>query len=184
MSLQCLRPLTRDLRFQVFKRSIHPELFESLKSRRIVRNGVVMTARLLAEGHVVEFRTDDVTITETVCTRVDLFSSNHELTNSSLLNSRHEQFLLSPKAKFHIGYHAEVLDEGQFKAISEEIAADSRKATISCILDSGGHSDLMPLSYLNIDAVPGAVIVQAFHTYPEERAVLRTQSLLEMTAND
>jgi hypothetical protein len=38
---------------------------------------------------------------------------------------------------------------------------------------------LNPISLVTVDAVRGGVAVQAFHTFPDECAVVKTQSLIE-----
>ena len=69
MSVQFARPSVSDLMFQVFGRSVHPELLTVFDRRVFVTAGYVADVGICEAGHVASFRTDDGTVTEIAATR-------------------------------------------------------------------------------------------------------------------
>ena len=59
-----VRPRIAELVFQLYGRSLHPELFEILGTRRIERGGYIANVQITNAGHVVTWQYDGITLTE------------------------------------------------------------------------------------------------------------------------
>ena len=59
-----VRPKVAELAFQLYGRSLHPELFEVFRTRCIERNGYVAKIDITSAGHVVTWRYGGLTLTE------------------------------------------------------------------------------------------------------------------------
>ena len=58
-----LRPKVGELVFQLYGRSLHPELFEIRATRSIDRGGYAATIAITTAGHLVTWRKDGLTLT-------------------------------------------------------------------------------------------------------------------------
>ena len=59
-----LRPKVKELTFQLFSRSLHPELFDVFKTRQIQRGSYNAQVDITRDGHVITFQHDGTTIAE------------------------------------------------------------------------------------------------------------------------
>ena len=59
-----VRPRITELVFQLYGRSLHPELFEIHQTRQIERGGYIATVQITNAGHVVTWQYGNLTLTE------------------------------------------------------------------------------------------------------------------------
>ena len=79
-------------------------------------------------------------------------------------------------------FAAERIDAEVFAHLNAELTVDAGRGGL---FSSGGGSNRLaptPLSRLYVEARPRGLSVQAFHTFPDERAIVRTQALFEVRA--
>ena len=62
-----VRPKVAELAFQLYGRSLHPELFEVFETREIERGGYTAKIDITTAGHVVTWRYGGITLTEVAC---------------------------------------------------------------------------------------------------------------------
>jgi hypothetical protein len=58
--------------------------------------------------------------------------------------------------------------------------ADARKAILTAALPGSSASSPDCLSYLMSDLLPEGLVIHSFHTFPDNGAVLRIQTLFEV----
>ena len=73
------------------------------------------------------------------------------------------------------GRHAE-----PFAHLHEELAAEGARKGLVFHCKEGNRIGLSPLGVVIAEALPRCLSVRAFHTFPDELAVLKTQSLFEL----
>ena len=69
-----------------------------------------------------------------------------------------------------------------FRHLCEEAALDAARDGLFHRFRSANRLAPAPLSHLHIDAQAGTLAIQSFHTFPDECAIVRTQSLFELKA--
>lgn len=163
----------------VFKRSIHPELYLT-ESRRAfaIRNWRVRVG-LCLDGHVIEYRSKNLTLTEFVTTAGGSLPPSHRLLDESVVGTRHESIPVDSGTTIHLAVQSERLERGPFEKLQQEFAIDSRKARIAQTFHEGHGAQFKATSHIFVDALPNAVVSQCFHTFPGEESVIRTQFLIE-----
>ena len=68
-----VRPKIAELVFQLYGRSLHPELFEVHSARQIERGGYRATVQITNAGHVITWQYEGITLTEVAA------AANHPL---------------------------------------------------------------------------------------------------------
>ena len=71
------------------------------------------------------------------------------------------------------------LAEPLFRQVHEELLADGRKRGLLHLLHPHHRFALSPLGFVTADARPGCLVINSFHTFPAECALLKTQTLIE-----
>jgi hypothetical protein len=62
----------------------------------------------------------------------------------------------------------------------EELTADGERQGLLHTFDASGRMRLGALSYINVETRNRSMLVQAFHTFPDDYAIVKSQSLFEL----
>ncbi|MBX3445082.1 MAG: DUF2617 family protein [Planctomyces sp.] len=182
MQLQYVRPSAFDLAFRLYERAIHPELFDVFAATRSSGRDWSADIRVSVAGHIVEFRGAGQNVTE-VTGPVSLSLPERGLcVGHRLGGSKDWTFSLESGLKVHFSAHVEAVDPEVFRNLDQELSLDARDATLSHRFPGGHRLQPGPLSVIQIESLTHGVLIHAFHTFPENFAVLRTQSLYETGA--
>ena len=68
----------------------------------------------------------------------------------------------------------------QVAFLQEELALDAARRGLLHRFDASGRMALGALSYINVDVRDRQLLVQAFHTFPDDYAIVKSQSLFEI----
>jgi hypothetical protein len=178
MGVPFVRPRVADLVFRLFDRPLHPELFEVLASRTIKRDGYTLCSRLTRSGHVLGWTDGRVHIEEVTATaEMELPGGGRLLAHvfDGGWNGRCEL----GGVRYRVSSQLEVLPAEQFVHVHEELAADGARKGLVYHCKAENRLALSPLGVVIVTAVPRGLSAAAFHTFPDELAVIKTQSLIE-----
>jgi hypothetical protein len=81
--------------------------------------------------------------------------------------------------RYLVNSQLEVLPLEQFLHVHEELAADGAKKGLVFHCKSGNRLGPSPLGVVIVQTVSDGLSVTAFHTFPDELALIKTQSLIE-----
>lgn len=84
------------------------------------------------------------------------------------------------EVRYHVSYQLESVPPDVYLQVHREMQADARKATLAVAMPGSTESSPNCLSYLMTDLVPDGLVVHSFHTFPDNGAVLRIQTLFEV----
>ncbi len=179
MAPPLVRPPAAGLVYRLFDRPLHPELVASLATRRVNREGALLSVTLTSAGHLLAWRRGDVVLTELIAVATDeLPTTGQRLGWDIESGERRGRFLLG-NTIYRVGVSLEYLPPEVFLHVHEELAADAAKRGFVAHLQPHHRLGLAPLGFVTAEPVPNGLYVQAFHTFPEEFAVLKVQSLIE-----
>jgi hypothetical protein len=179
MPLQITRPDAADMILRTFERPIHPELFESTSHCTLNFGGNRARLRIGRTGHVLEFRSADATITEVAATKHEEFPLNRRVVDRRLIGYRTHMIDLS-FVRYHCSYQLEHVPLDIYLQLHREFEMDAQNATLSCEFPGSSPQSPTCISLLKCDILPEGLVVHAFHTFPDNAAVLRTQTLFEL----
>lgn len=169
-----------DLSFQVFNRALHPEWFATRVHRRIPQQRWEADLRIICGGHVVIFASCGVRLTEILCGPETILPEPGLLFLSGVRSERSARLQSQGVIEYQTCFEVERVDPEVFSHLSAELLADGNRHTL--VHRSGSRNRLAPapLSQLQIDSRVRGLSVQSTHTFPEEYAIVRSQSLYEL----
>ena len=185
MAVPTLRPRVTDLVFRVYARPLHPEFFTRRKVRRVERAGFTLTAAITPAGHTLEWTRGGVAIMEVLSAADDGLPDaglrmRHRV--DALDAGRRGRCELALDIRYEMGLRSETLAPEVFAHVQRELIEDGARRGMlfhAATLRPGASPGLSPVSYLTVDPIAAGLAVSAFHTFPEEFVIVRTQSLLE-----
>ena len=172
MTVGYLRPDVADMVLRVLDRSVHPELFETLCQITIPVGPNQATLRISNFGHAIEFRTPEKVITEPL-------PLQGRMVDRRLIGYRTHTFEC-PGLKYHCSYQLDTVPAEVYLQVHREMEADAHKAILTAALPGSSVSSPDCLSYLMSDLLPEGLVIHSFHTFPDNGAVLRIQTLFEV----
>jgi hypothetical protein len=72
------------------------------------------------------------------------------------------------------------MDPEVFWTFQEELTRDSERQGMLQRFDSSGRMALGAISYIHVESRARSLSVQAFHTFPDDYAVVKSQSLFQI----
>ena len=178
MTVGYARPNVSDMVLRVFERSVHPELFDTVSETHVKIGSGVATLRLGRHGHLLEYRTEHSTLTEIATSRFAPLPSQFCVVDRRLIGYR-THTVESPGVRYHCSYQLESAPADIYLTLHRELETDARTSTLAVALPGSSTSSPDCLSLLKCDLLPGGLVVHAFHTFPDDGAVLRIQTLFE-----
>lgn len=180
MSVSSVRSSVSNLVFHLYDRSVHPELFDAFAGTAVGRKAFQADVVICDAGHVVSFRHGDRTVTEVTTARQQPLPQRKRLLDKRLKGNREESLQLEGGLQYHVSYNLEQLEPEVFLHINEELVMDCGHADVAHRFPPGSRLSPGPLSLVRIDAGTRSLLIHAFHTFPENCAVVKTQSLYEL----
>jgi hypothetical protein len=179
MSAFLLRPRVADLVFQLYGRPLHPEFFDILAVRKIQREDYELTVRITRTGHVITWENSQVCLTEVTAVADQPLPERRLLLSYRIRGEHSETLTCAHGICYQTCFQVEVLPAEIFFHIHDEILADGDKRGLLYNFQPNHRLSLAPLGFVAAEARAGCLILSTFHTFPDEHAVVKTQSLIE-----
>ncbi len=176
-----VRPNVKELVFQLYGRSLHPELFEIHARRQIERNAYQATVAITSGGHVLTWRKAGLTLTEVAASGSQPLPQKRRLLSYRLCGERSDQVECRGGIRYHTSFQLESVEPEVFWTFQQELCTDGGRNGILHRFQSSGRLALGAMSWLNIESRTKSLFVQAFHTFPDDLAIVKSQSLFEVS---
>jgi hypothetical protein len=173
------RSRVADLAFQVFSRSVHPDWFAARQFHRVSREGWEADLRVIEGGHAVVFRSGAVRLTEVLSGPETPLPEPGLLFHSHLRHERTATLRPNPAVEYQTCFEVERVDPEVFAHLSDEMTLDASRGRLFHRFAPVNRLAPAPITHIHFEARVKGLIVHAFHTFPDERAIVRTQSLFE-----
>lgn len=175
-----VRPKVAELVFQVYGRNLHPELFEVCESRTVKRGEYEAKIEITTAGHVVHWRYGGQSLTEVATSAHYPLPQKRRLISQRLKGERCDRVDCRGGVVYQCSFQLESLDPEFFWNLQQELCDDGRRQGMLHRFDSGGRLALEAVSFINVDSRNRSLSIHAFHTFPDDFAVVKTQSLFQI----
>lgn len=171
-----VRPKITELNFNLFARSVHPELFEICESRTYARDLYELNLSITTDGHLICFRHKDSVLAEVSA------SANHPLPSQQILISHPIQKNNENTSNFQgiIRYQSNVNLEAVkpkiFVTIQQQLGEKIECEGLVHRFQSNGRIAFGAISYMNVQSFKSHVLVRSFHTFPDTCTVMKSES--------
>ena len=166
--------------FQLYGRPLHPELFEVFLSRTIKRGDYQAKIDITTAGHVVTWRYGGLTLTEVATAANHPLPKRRRVMSYPLNGQRNDRVECRGGSVYHMSFQLEPTEPEIFWAFQQELVDDVQKQGMLHNFDSGGRMALGALSYINIETRNKKLLIQAFHTFPDDYAIVKSQSIFQL----
>ncbi len=174
------RPKVAELAFQLYGRALHPELFEVFQSRTVERGGFQAKVDITSAGHVVTWRHQGLTLTEVATSAQNPLPKQRRLMSYPLRGERTDYVKCRGGVAYQVSFQLEPVSADVFWTFQQELARDGQCKGLIHRFDASGRMALGALSYVYVETRERKLSIQAFHTFPDDYAIVKSQSLFEL----
>lgn len=171
-----VRPKVAELVFQLYGRSLHPELFEIHQSRTIKRAGYEATVQITNTGHCVSWQYQGMILTEVATAAHHPLPTLRRLMSYKLKGDRSDRLECHGGVSYEMAFSLEPAHPDKFLAYQKELTLQATRKGMLQQFDASGRLETGAMSYINVESRDKLLKVQAFHTFPDDCAVLKIQS--------
>lgn len=171
-----VRPKIAELVYRLYGRSLHPELFEIHQTRTIERGGYKAIVHITSAGHLVHWRYKGLTLTEVAAAAHHPLPQRRRLMAHRLRGERSDRLQCRGGVSYEMSFSLEPADNEKFAAYQKELTLQATRRGMLQHFDASGRLGMGAISYVNVESRDKTFRVQAFHTFPDDRAVLKIQS--------
>jgi hypothetical protein len=175
-----VRPKIAELVFQLYGRPLHPELFETHCTRTISRGDYSAKIQITSAGHIVTWRYQGITLTEVATSAHHPLPLKRRLMSYKLKGDRNDQLECRGGVKYQVSFSLEPVQPSVFETFQQELALDGQRQGMLHRFGTSGRMTLGAISYINVESRNRSLLIQAFHTFPDDYAIVKVQSLFQL----
>ncbi len=169
-----------DLHLFLLDRPLHPELFRHSRDFRVAQGRYYADLWIVGLSHVVTLTVGSRSLTELLGPENDLLPARGILARFRLKGERDQEKRL-PEGWCHmISTQVETMDEPLYKSVHHDLLRHAVKRGGFHAYEDWAEGDLVPFTYIDHEARDAEFHVHAFHAFPQERTLVKTQSIFEI----
>ena len=180
MRVRSVRPDVGRLVFRLFGRSLHPELITTVAAVRIRQEAYTALIQISDAGHVLSICHNGQTLCEVTTSAEHPLPQRKQVISRRLRGQRNESVKHDAGILYHVSFQLEQLDPELFLNFHEELLLDSTTSRLAFQFASSSRLSPAPLSLIQTEERSDSLLIHTFHTFPDNCAVVKTQSLFEM----
>ncbi|MGD9127897.1 MAG: DUF2617 family protein, partial [Planctomycetia bacterium] len=146
--------------------------------RTVERKHYQAEIQITSAGHLVRWQSGGMTLTEVATSAHHPMPEQRRLISSSLRGTRRERVECNGGVIYEVEFQMEPVDQDLFWAFQNEILQDGEKQGQGMLqkFESSGRVALGAVSYVYPETRERSMTIQAFHTFPDDYAIVRSES--------
>ncbi|MEE8169963.1 MAG: DUF2617 family protein [Phycisphaerae bacterium] len=171
---------TADIGFFLYRRALHPELFQIYLDRHIDQPLYQADIWITGLGHVVTMQVDNTIVAELTSPISDLLTDRSLVTQFRYRGERDFQYRFDDDLRYIFSSQVEEMSEHIFRTTYRDLARNARKRGLFVPFPQWAVGEMEPFSYIDFETRQRELHIDAFHVFPGEWRILRTQSIFEL----
>lgn len=173
---------TVDLHLFAFDRSLHPELFRHFADYRVQQGRYYADIWVIGLSHVVTVTCGQRILTELLARDSDVIPTRGVISRFRLKGERDHERRTPEGWGYMVSTQVETMDEALYKSVHFDLLRHSERRGWLHVYEGWGDGELTPFTYIDHEARDAEFHVHAFHAYPQEQTLVKTQSIIELPA--
>jgi hypothetical protein len=169
-----------DLHLFVYDRPLHPELFRHFADFQVEQGRYRADIWVIGLSHVVTVTQGDHCLTELLARQSDMLPTRGVLSRFRLKGERDHERRTGEGWGYMVSTQIETMDEALYKSVHHDLLRHTEKRGWYVPYEAWSDGELVPFSYIDHEARDGEFHVHVFHAFPQERTLIKTQSIIEL----
>ena len=175
-----------ELTFSLFQRPLHPELFRIYARRHLKTERYEMVLWATGSSHVVSVFSEDVCLTELISVPGQLLPKRGLIERFQFRGQRTHKCTLSRGLSYMTDFQVEKMSPNLYRQSHLDLQRFARNRGLFVAFGGAGGAGatgaegLEPFSYIDFEARREELHIHAFHAYPDQVTIIKTQSLFDL----
>ncbi|MFQ5414551.1 MAG: DUF2617 family protein [Phycisphaerae bacterium] len=175
-----IKQRVEELQFCLYQRAIHPELFRIDRVKRFEQRRYQAEVWIVGLAHVVSLQYGDQILTELITDDAELLPKMGLAASFRFRGERDHAQTFRDGLKYILSTQVERLTPQLFPATHRDYVHHARDRGMFLPFEEWTSDGLAPFTFIDCDARDHEFHVHAFHAFPEELTLLKTQSIIEI----
>jgi len=169
-----------DLHFYLYERTLHPELFQIQKVARVQQRRYSAEIWALGLAHLVTLQTEKGYVTELISPHTEILPKAGLATSFRFRGERDHSQTLQTGVTYILSSQVERLAPQVFPSTHRDLARHGQRKGIFVAFEELDVDGIAPFTYMDFEARDHEFHVYAFHSFPDDLTILKTQSIFEL----
>ena len=168
------------LRFYLYDRPLHPELFDIYHDHHVVKPSYEAQIWVTGCTHVTGFFRDKTSLVEVVADTEMALPERGRLLELPFRGERDHERKRTGGINYMMNFQVESMSPAVYSRTHHELARLGAQRGLFVPFPMWMTRSLTPFTYVDYDAKPNELHVFAFHAFPEDLTIVKTQSIFEL----
>lgn len=169
-----------ELAFSLYQRPLHPELF-TIYAKRHIKTDLYETMIWATGGaHVVTVMVNDVCLCELISSPGQLLPKRGLVERFQFRGQRTHKCTLSRGLSYMTDFQVERMSPNLYRQSHYDLERFARNRGMFVTFPELSVTGLEPFSYVDFEARRNELHIHAFHAYPDQLTMVKTQSLFDL----
>lgn len=177
------RPKVAELTFQLYGRSLHPELFEVHKSRTYERGDCRIRLDITSTGHVATWSHNGIILTEVTASACHPLPQKRRIVSNLMRGEQTDQVVCRGGIQYSCSFQIETVAPDVFWSYQKQVMQNGGQEGLLHCFDPSGRISLGAVSYMHVVTRNQRSTIRSFHTFPDDYVIVKTQSEFTIPEN-
>ncbi len=169
------------LRFCLYDRALHPELFDIHHDHRIVKGGYEAQIWVTGCTHVIGFYRGKQAMVELTADRETPLPPRGLLLEMPFRGERDHERKRAEGINYMMNFQVEAMSPMVYSKTHHDLERQGAHRGVFVPFPQWTTGSLTPFSYIDYQAKPNELHVFTFHAFPADLTIVKTQSLFELS---
>lgn len=172
-----------DLKFALYHRPLHPELFRIHQSRHVERGSYQADIWVIGLSHVLTVQSAGRCVAEVTTDDLEVLPQNGLVTSFQFRGERDHMEEFDDGMRYILSTQVERMNQNLFHASHRDLLNyGASRGLLATFNEWANGEELVPFTFIDFEARDREFHVQAFHSFPADFTIIKTQSIVEIGA--
>ncbi len=168
------------MRFLLYDRPLHPELFDIHLDRHIVKTSYEARIWITGCAHVISFYRDRRSLVELMADPDTDLPQRGLVLELPFRGENEHEIKRAEGINYMMNFQVETMSPAVYSRTHHDLAKLGAHRGLFVPFPMWMAQSLTPFSYVDYDAKPNSLHVFAFHAFPQDLMLIKTQSIFEL----
>jgi len=179
LELELSKQRSADLNFFLYRRALHPELFHIFLDKHVEYSNFQADIWVLGLTHLVTLQSGGTLVTELTAQPSDLLTDRNLVTQFRFRGERDFQYRFNDNLRYIFSSQIEDTTEHIFRTTHRDLVQYAQTRGLYVPYEQWTVNGLVPFSFIDYEMRQYELQIHAYHAFPGEWRILRTQSIFE-----
>lgn len=180
MDLSRIDQAVSEFTFYLYNRPMHPELFQIYAERKFSQGDYEVHLWLTGCSHVLSVFHGSHCITELICTTGQMLPKRGLIRKMPFRSEKSHKCSWAQDFTYMMNFQVETTKPKLYQHIHQDLTEMGQRRGLFVSFDKWARSDVAPFSFLDYEAHHDELHVHAYHAFPEQHTILKSQSLFNV----